>query len=196
MLLAVRARRIVAAVFVVGLPAGERVVAPVPRRQNLDDARALAAIGGGGKAIVPARAEFGALGLGARPGEFADAHVLDPDFAHAPRVLRPKILGPVFGVVANAEHRRVFVRLKRTRFSRSSSRPSRPRCRRRDGPGTDTDPPRGSPPCAILPASPHSDRPRTRRRRRRAHPRSFWARCRRARRYCRALRQGPCKDSG
>src|SRR5574337_2023753 len=107
-------------------------MAPVPRRQDLDDARALAPIGRGGKALVPARAEFApsprivdgrdigrlihqplrrrrgrraehdlqsgaaedgyrlvepapaefaAPRLVARPGEFADAHVLDPDFA-------------------------------------------------------------------------------------------------------------------
>ena len=39
------------------------------------------------------------------PGELADADILDADLGHARRIALPPVLGPVFGIVADAEGR-------------------------------------------------------------------------------------------
>ena len=62
-------------------------------------------------AIEPAPVKVAASRFEARPCEFADAHICDAQFAHAPRVLGPDVLRPMFRIVADAEHQDSIRRL-------------------------------------------------------------------------------------
>ena len=147
--------RVVAAIFIVGLPALQRRMVAERLRQQRDDARTFAQIVGRGEAVVAARAKAARTALlvhrddagmevaqplrrrcrrcaehdletfGVQhvhraaqpveietalfrfkpaPGELADADMADAGLAHPARVPRPPGFGPVFGIVADAEH--------------------------------------------------------------------------------------------
>jgi hypothetical protein len=57
--------------------------------------------------VKPAPVELPALWLVTRPGELADTHEIDANLAHAPGIIGPPVLRPVFRIVTDTKHQRV-----------------------------------------------------------------------------------------
>jgi hypothetical protein len=59
---------------------------------------------GGERIVEPVPVELAAPRLEPAPGKLADANQSDPELDHAPGVLGPRLAGPMFRVVADAQH--------------------------------------------------------------------------------------------
>ena len=63
--------------------------------------------------IQPSPVKFAGFGLDGAPGEFTNPYEAEPHFRHAAGIIRPHLAGPVFRVIADAEHETSFTVLSR-----------------------------------------------------------------------------------